>query len=998
MRIRLRQKKNKKNASPVPPAIFDAEFYRIRYPDTHHQDPWEHYCSFGFRDNRDPNPIFNTAHYRELYLQGKDNVNPLLHYLIGDDPFANTHPLFDASFYGSQLDELPGDMSLLEHFIRFNNENRLSPSPFFDSAAYLDTYEDIDRARMNPLYHFLRHGIEERRISFVDLNHVNSVRFRDPNELESLRRYLDPELEFMVHLLQIDREAPTIVCVSHEASLTGAPLIILRIAETLHRDYGFNIVNILCNEGDLTSRFAAIGPTFSLEGTAPYRHAHNFKSFMSFFVRSMGIVNVVGALVNSAESRHVLSRLSSLNVPIHMLIHENARCYCEFEEKPFGDIGKHCDRAIFPSDYVYDAALEESGVTEEQSEIIPQGLLRDEMLEPGDPERAREIRSEFGIPEDGVLVLGCGTGDGRKGLDLFIATAISAIRRDSSDKIYFGWLGNLDVTTNVSGSFWAKMDVETAELENRIIFFGPQTQIKDFFDASDIFYLPSRIDPFPCVVNEAMARSKPIVLFDRGSGCVDLISSEGGAIIPFGDVCAACDELLQLAADQDRRMAAGKRNRQYVEQHMNFDDYVAKLLDGLVEDMRQPRYELIKNEPLETLIDLHRTTDDNAKKRVFFLAPSWSVSGVNTFAENLGRELNNRGFEASILFTSADSKSLSTDLLPEIPYQFLLSGWVDTGKKNQRLVEFLSAMAPAVVIPNCDYSSSPIAANLPDNVRTVGVLHSDDSEHYLHGYRMGHYWDKIVPVSQTIRSQLLELNPVFESKTQVIRCGIQPPPGIVNSLNHTTAADEIRIVYTGRIEQYQKRIFDFVDLMSELDRRKVPYTMTFIGSGPDEVEFHKRARKHINNGNARMLGRLKMPEIYQELSEHHVFCLLSDFEGLPISLLEGLACGCVPVVTQIKSGIEEILEHQHNSLKSPLRDIQAMAENLERLYLDGALRCSLAEEAKKTLDAHQLTTSRMADNYEALFNDIFADIQHGGRSPIELPLSCPRVGSLLEAA
>ncbi len=998
MKIRLRRKKKRAAPAPLVTEIFDAEYYRATYDDIQlHPDPWGHYCDYGFREDRDPNPLFSTRYYRKNYLAGQDEVNPLLHYLKDADPLANTHPLFDGAFYASQLSQLPDEISLLEHFLRHNIVNRLSPSPFFDSAAYLDTYPDIQTCKMNPLYHYVRYGLTEARHSFIDLNHIDLIRFRDPNEVESLRELLDPELDFIVHLLQVDRAKPTIICVTHEASLTGAPLIIFKIAETLRRDYDVNIVNLLCNDGEIVSQFEMLGPTFSLQGTAPYRHGEHFSSAMNCFVRSVGMLNVVGALVNSAESRHVIKPLSELNVPIHALIHENARCYGKFESKPFYDVGKYCQRVIFPSTYVYQAGIDGTGVNEQQSMVLPQGLLREEMLEPAQPEAAKKIRAEHGIPDDAVLVLGCGTGDSRKGLDLFIATAISVIKRDATRRIYFGWVGNLEVKNNVSNSFWAEMDVATAGIADRVVFFGQQREVKDFFDAADIFYLSSRVDPFPCVVNEAMARGKPIALFDQGSGCVDLVSDEGGVIIPFSDICSACEEIINLAGDSQKRAVAGRRNREYVAEHMKFDHYVASLMHALVDDMQQPECDLLDNEPLQPHFQRVRMKSNDQAKRVFFLAPCWSVSGVNTFAENLGRELNHRGFDARVLFTSSDSKTLPLDLLPDIPHQFLLSNWVDNTKKNQRLVDFLKSMAPAIVVPNCDYSSSAIAHDLPANVRMVGVLHSDDSEHYLHGYRMGHYWDRIVAVSEVIRSRLLELNPAFADKTEVIRCGIAPPPRLANRVNRQDSLDKLRIIYTGRLEQHQKRIFDFVRLMEVLDRRGISFTMTFIGSGADEKEFQQRAEPFIKRGAARLLGRLGIDQIYQELAGHHAFCLLSDFEGLPISLLEALASGCVPVVTQVDSGINEILTHGQNALTSPLRDIKAMADNLQRLAMEVPLRQRLSAAAAETLEQHQLTTPRMADQYAALFESIFADISRG-RQPRDLPLHCQRVGSLLEAA
>jgi glycosyltransferase involved in cell wall biosynthesis len=67
--------------SPIPE--FDAEFYHQRYPDVREAgiDPFEHYIHYGFREGRDPSAEFDTRFYTQRYLQGKPDVNPLLHYI-----------------------------------------------------------------------------------------------------------------------------------------------------------------------------------------------------------------------------------------------------------------------------------------------------------------------------------------------------------------------------------------------------------------------------------------------------------------------------------------------------------------------------------------------------------------------------------------------------------------------------------------------------------------------------------------------------------------------------------------------------------------------------------------------------------------------------------------------------------------------------------------------------------------------------------------------------
>ena len=982
---------------PPPPSIFDPDFYLQVNDDIREagMDPWLHYCEYGWREDRDPHPLFHLSYYRDRYLGGTSEQDPLQHYLLNDDPLRSTHPLFDGAFYSGLIDEQPSGITLLEHFVATDFENQISPSPFFDTVAYLDANPDIAINKMCAVYHYSRFGKDEGRRSFIDVNQIQSMNFRNPDEIYYLSSYLGADVEFAQALLSIDKSKPTVICISHEASMTGAPLIILKIAQSLRRDYDLNIVNLLCNDGAIRSRFEAIGPTYSLEGSTPYRNGDLYCAKIKAFLGFMELLKPCGIYMNSAESRHTLPDLFSLRVPIHSLLHENAKCYYQFEDKPFENIAKFSDRVIFPSSYVRDAATQFGEIAESQSEIVPQGLLKEELLEPPNFENAKEIREQYEIPEDATLILGCGTGDGRKGLDSFVSTAISLINLMPDSKIYFGWVGYINAENNMSPSFWANWDAETSGHKDKILFFGPQKKVADFFHASDILYLTSRIDPYPCVVNEAMACGKPVVLFKDGSGCVDLVTEEGGAIVPYGDIFAACKTLKKLIKDKRTQELAGERNRQHVKQNMNFDDYVAKLFDRLAADMQKPNYEMNNYAPLNSLIQ--RRLQNANKKRVFLLSPCWSVSGVNTFAETLVRQLNEKGFDASILFTTQEPQSLTRDLLPSVPYQFLGVNWDQLDRRKEKLADFLQAMQPAVVIPNCDYVSSALAFEKSPKIGFVGILHSDDNEHYAHGYRMGHYWDSIVSVSNTIQTNLLKMNPAFRSHSNVIRYGIEMPELNQASANEHKKIEKIRVIYTGRIVQEQKRIFDFVELMRELDSREVPFEFTFVGEGPDLETFADAAKPFIRNGQCRLAGRLTKSEIHEELLDHHAFCLMSDYEGLPLSLLEALACKCVPVVTQIKSGINEILFHEKNALISPRRSPSAMAENIQALFKANQLRMRLSESAFATMNEYKLTANDMGDQYAKILDRIFQKICQGIDGSI-LPLTCPRVEQMLDAA
>lgn len=111
----------KQGLTEIPACLFDAGWYRSRYPDVTQAgiDPLRHYLEFGAWEMRNPNPLFDSDWYLRTYPDvAESGINPLLDYLArgaveGRDP----HPLFDTRTYSEVCGRLPAGVTPLEAFL-----------------------------------------------------------------------------------------------------------------------------------------------------------------------------------------------------------------------------------------------------------------------------------------------------------------------------------------------------------------------------------------------------------------------------------------------------------------------------------------------------------------------------------------------------------------------------------------------------------------------------------------------------------------------------------------------------------------------------------------------------------------------------------------------------------------------------------------------------------------------------------------------------------------
>ena len=188
-----------------------------------------------------------------------------------------------------------------------------------------------------------------------------------------------------------------------------------------------------------------------------------------------------------------------------------------------------------------------------------------------------------------------------------------------------------------------------------------------------------------------------------------------------------------------------------------------------------------------------------------------------------------------------------------------------------------------------------------------------------------------------------------------------------------------------------------VELTKQLRNRQVPFQLTFVGDGHDEAGMKKELAGLVDEGAVRFLGRQAPEQVLTEVARHDALVLTSEFEGLPLSLLEAMAHGCVAVVTDIESGVSEILKHGQNAMLSPVGAMGEMAANIEALQRDRELAQSLRERGYATLTEYKLTAKQMAEQYADVLERIFTDIKSAKTRNV-IPLKCPHVGSMLNVA
>jgi glycosyltransferase involved in cell wall biosynthesis len=392
-----------------------------------------------------------------------------------------------------------------------------------------------------------------------------------------------------------------VAIVSHDASRTGAPLIALNIARELVEARGIPVVTILLGQGELEAEFAQMGPLFVARPPLSPAYYLDTRPWARLVKRAIYINDAAWhdrfwrrisnylakrqirhAVCNTVLSGGAAIRLKGAGVASIGLVHElphSIRANKWTDE--VAALIQGVDSLVFPCPQVQAAFIGAFSTDDKPSYVHPQScnINPDQLTVERRTAGRSAVRARLGLTCDDILILGCGgSGDFRKGVDLFVHAARQmalSSKPSATRKIVFAWAGQIGWGFRV----WAEKDVTELALSDRLIFLGPQQDMAPCFAAADIFFLPSREDPFPTTVLEAMAYGLPIVGFAGSGGLEEQICGGGGVIVPYGDVTSAVKTLHQLAGQPDERNRMGRLGREKIALSGGYHAYVGNLVD-----------------------------------------------------------------------------------------------------------------------------------------------------------------------------------------------------------------------------------------------------------------------------------------------------------------------------------------------------------------------------------------------------------------------------------
>ena len=164
-----------------------------------------------------------------------------------------------------------------------------------------------------------------------------------------------------------------------------------------------------------------------------------------------------------------------------------------------------------------------------------------------------------------------------------------------------------------------------------------------------------------------------------------------------------------------------------------------------------------------------------------------------------------------------------------------------------------------------------------------------------------------------------------------------------------------RVIAVGRLD-YQK----------SFDRRTKGWVLDIYGQGEWHDMLESMIKEHGLSERCHLKGTTN--NIWKEYEESDILVMTSHYEGLPMVMIESIACGLPTISFDFKCGPKDVICQGKNGYYVEDGDLEKMAQTLIKVMEDDELRASLSKEARKVREKY--SEERIMGMWTNLFDEL----------------------------
>ena len=162
-----------------------------------------------------------------------------------------------------------------------------------------------------------------------------------------------------------------------------------------------------------------------------------------------------------------------------------------------------------------------------------------------------------------------------------------------------------------------------------------------------------------------------------------------------------------------------------------------------------------------------------------------------------------------------------------------------------------------------------------------------------------------------------------------------------------------------------------IDIISDLIKKYPAAHLTMIGPDKDGSlkECKDEVQKRQLQSNVTFTGLLKTAELTGIAQNHDIFINTTNFDNLPVSVVEAMALGLIVISTNV-GGVPYLVQDGANGILVPPKNKEAFIQAIEKVLINNQFATQLSEKAR--LKALKFDWQNIKLLWNNLFNEVFS--------------------------
>lgn len=224
---------------------------------------------------------------------------------------------------------------------------------------------------------------------------------------------------------------------------------------------------------------------------------------------------------------------------------------------------------------------------------------------------------------------------------------------------------------------------------------------------------------------------------------------------------------------------------------------------------------------------------------------------------------------------------------------------------GQKLKEVVEEFRPDAILCHHLYYLTALVRELCPDIKVYGISHGSDLRQIQKNPWQREYIKKnicklnqIFALHQEQKETICRIHGCMENQVEVIGTGYNSHVFFISS-EQKQKNEKQRYVFAGKLSE-KKGVMSLLKSISYIPNAEERMELFFAGGYGNEAEYQEIQRLAAECPcDVTFLGKLTQTELAKKMNESDVFVLPSFFEGLPLVIIEAMACGLRVVCTDL---------------------------------------------------------------------------------------------------